>query len=1646
MLSNNYFLFKSPKISNNFIRLLRTKKNFSNLSSQDLLKYEKKSPREHILMRPGMYIGQVNPTVLPYYLLNSSKSSIKKENVPYIPGLLKIFDEVLINASDNYIRSNIEMKDNINKMTYLNVNIDKIYGTNLLTNNKLTNKNDKNENSNVNLDEEIENLKKDFIQNKKKFNDDILQEKLKNLTDLSNNLLLKITIQNNGNTIPIELHPTEKIYIPELIFGHLLTGTNFDDNTIRLTGGSHGYGAKLTNIFSKKFSVEICNNNKIYYQEWNENMKICNEPIIKDFNHLKIKKENYTKISFIPDLKLFNLPKLDKNNLELVENNNKIVTSSSSLDSSSSNYIKSIEEIKFDNNVINNIIKIFERRIYDLSASFSNSPSSSSKNLTLKLNNEKIQANSLVNYANLFYNSIDKNLIENNLLLDYINKHSSTSSPTLVDTTSDSLENKLDDFKDFKIEENDSTIDLTDSLISCNLNDNWSFIIAPSLTKNFESISFVNNVNTTRGGTHVNIIMNQINKYIENYLINTKKLNLNKNFNIKNNFFLFLNTNISNPHFEGQSKDALNTPFDLSKNSDLILPQSFYKKLEKSLILKLIENDVKNKNKIKENNSLKKKLKTINITRLEDAKYAGSSNSSECTLLLTEGDSAKALAVAGLSVVGRDYYGVMPLKGKILNVRNLNKKTIVENEELMNLFKAIGLDFSLKYDKEEDFATLRYGKIMFMCDQDYDGSHIKGLLLNFFEKFWPNLLEKYGFLQEFITPIVKVKFLKKKTSDGKYEERSFFSLQEYQKWYDENVDDRNNFNIKYYKGLGTSTANEAREYFQNIDLHRKIFTSATSSYYPTSSSFKSNYNELIDLAFNKDRANDRKDWLISTYNPNNHRDYSNSDINYKDFIENEFIHFSYQDNIRSIPSIIDGLKPSQRKVLYGYFSKFGSNSSYVDYQNQLFLYKSLNKDKGIEENPTSISKSKQNKAELIEFKELEIEYTNIKKQYEKLKDELIIMKEKNNQYEYELKKLKDKEIDINEAIDLIYSTNSSDPSISKLKKKLKLIKEKIIDLKLTIEDHDDKLIIAKNKLKDLEKKYKKLDKEYNNLKTSLKINNNNDISPNSFLNRNYQNFMANLKKSFKLVDYNEIKVIQIAGYISEKTSYHHGEQSLHSTIINMAADYLGSGNNLPYLEGIGQFGTRFMNGKDYASPRYIFSSLSSISRLLFPFIDEELLKNNEDDGEIIEPMFYVPILPTILLNSSSGIGTGWSTYIPSYNIDEIINIFLDFLYKTKDTDEEIYLKENKLLPYFNGFAGEICRAGEEDKFNDVDNEDDDDNNDYEENNEKFLKMKSSSSPTSSSNFNCYGNIIKKSKYVYEITEIPIQTSIQEYKNYLSKLLNSKYLTNIQELHGINDIKFIITISDECYDEFKFVNFTENKREIMKKFKLKSNISLNNIHAFNSSYSSQALPRNISDESEKDSSLCFSSKIQQYSSPEEIINEFYKTRYHFYEQRKKLLIIKNSIQYKVNRMKSKFINDVISGEINLIKSSSNSSFKVMNDKDLSNKMKELGYLTEEEIYKEAYSMNDLYSPISSSPQAPYTLSPPSLSNIPNNFNYLINLPLKSLTQERLKELEDRAKQAQDILEAIQTTSPKEMWIHDLELLKIGIEQLKQRGKK
>lgn len=598
-----------------------------------------------------------------------------------------------------------------------------------------------------------------------------------------------ISVYNNGCGIPVVMHKEEKMYVPTMIFGHLLTSSNYNDEEEKVTGGRNGYGAKLCNIFSTKFTVETASKQykKHFKQTWGSNMTKASEPKIKEAG----KDDDFTKVTFSPDLAKFKMEKLE-----------------------------------------DDIVALMSRRAYDIAMT--------TAGVKVYLNGERLKINKFKDYVDL-----------------YIKR---------------------------KEDENGQPL----KVVYEKVNDRWEIALTIS-DRGFQQVSFVNSIATTKGGKHVDTVADSIVKNVLEVLKKKNKGGVNiKPVQVKNHMWLFINCLIVNPTFDSQTKENM-TLQAKSFGSKCNYSEKFMTAVTKSGLMESVLTWAKFKAQTElVKASGKKQSKLKGIPKLEDANDAGTRNAHLCTLILTEGDSAKTLAVSGLSVVGRDHYGVFPLKGKPLNVRDASHKQVLENVEINNLIKILGLQYKKKYLTVDDLKTLRYGKVMIMADQDQDGSHIKGLIINFIHHNWPELL-KLPFLEEFITPIVKAK--------KKDKEISFYSLPEFEEWKN-NTENHHTYTIKYYKGLGTSTSNEAKEYFQNMERHRIKFKYAG----PTD-------DHHIELAFSKKGADQRKEWLTSHMDEVKRRKeiglperylYTKDTkaVSYSDFVNLELVLFSNGDNVR----------------------------------------------------------------------------------------------------------------------------------------------------------------------------------------------------------------------------------------------------------------------------------------------------------------------------------------------------------------------------------------------------------------------------------------------------------------------------------------------------------------------------------------------------------------------------------------------------------------------------------------------------------------------------------------------------------------------------------------------------------------------------
>ncbi|XP_048524898.1 DNA topoisomerase 2 isoform X2 [Dendroctonus ponderosae] len=1186
--------------------------------------YQKKSQLEHILLRPDTYIGSVETATEPMWIYDTDREMMVQKIIDFVPGLYKIFDEILVNAADN--------KQRDQSMDCIKIEI-----------------------------KPEENM---------------------------------VSVWNNGKGIPVVMHEDEKMYVPTMIFGHLLTSSNYNDEEEKVTGGRNGYGAKLCNIYSEKFIVETASkeHKRHFKQTWGSNMTKASEPKIKDFFGA-----DFTKITFYPDLAKFHMDKLT-----------------------------------------DDIVGLMSRRAFDVAAS--------TKGVKVFLNGQRLPIKNFRDYVQLYFKG------------EY-------------DERGNPLKVVYEEF-----------------------DERWEVAVTLS-DSGFQQMSFVNSIATTKGGRHVEYIVEMIAKQLLDIIKKKNKGGTTiKPHQVKNHMWVFINCLIVNPTFDSQTKE--NMTLQVKKfGSKCSISDKFILGVQKSGIIETVLTWAKLKEQTElVKASTGKSAGKLKIHKLVEANKAGSATGWKCTLILTEGDSAKTLAVSGLSVIGRDYYGVFPLRGKLLNVREATHKQILENVEINSLLSIIGLQYKKKYLTRDDLKSLRYGKIMIMTDQDQDGSHIKGLLINFIHYNWPELL-RLDFLEEFITPIVKAK--------KKNQEISFYSLPEFEEWKKDTAN-HHTFEIKYYKGLGTSTSKEAKEYFGNMTRHKIPFRYGGPE-----------DDDHIVLAFSKKHIEARKEWLTNFMVDSKHRKemglpekylYAKDTrfVNYKDFVNLELVLFSNADNIRSIPSLVDGLKPGQRKVLY----------------------------------------------------------------------------------------------------------------------------------------------------------------------TCLKRN-----------------------------DKREVKVAQLAGSVAETSAYHHGEVSLAMTIVNLAQNYVGS-NNINLLEPRGQFGTRLAGGKDSASPRYIFTKLSPLTRLLFHPDDDPLLKHEYDDSQKIEPVWYIPIIPMVLVNGADGIGTGWMTKIPNYNPRDLVECIRSML----DGEEP-----KELHPWYKNFKGTVEFCGDK----------------------RY----------------CISGELAIMGNTLEITELPVGTWTQTYKeNVLEAMQGSDKVKNDKAKEKDKDKdKAKDKVKDKCkwsiqdfkeYSTDTTVHFvvtpSPSQMELMEKeglhtvFKLQSLISLGSMCCF-------------------DELGC----LRRFDTVMDILKEFYTLRMSMYVKRKDHLEGMLTVEAQKLSNQARFIMEKCNGSLTV----ENKKRKVIVDELI-----RLGYDPDpvqewkkmhlKDAEEEAAPEGEEELPDTTSKAKKPVDPEKAFKNLAEvkKFDYLLGMSMWMLTEEKKNELLKQRDNKLTELDILKKKKPSDLWREDLDIFAKKLDEVEEKERK
>lgn len=1066
-------------------------------------------PREHVLERTGMYAGSVVPDKWTTHVYDREAGRMVKRDLTVVPALYKVFDELVVNAIDHVTRmaqaiaaaGGPEASDVV-PVRNIRIAIDRASG--------------------------------------------------------------RVDVTNDGDGLEVELHPEHKLWVPEMVFGHLLTSSNYNDDEERVVGGQNGLGAKICNILSTFFEIETVDHRrkKVYTQAWHDNMSRADKPSVR-----ACAKKPYTRVSFVPDYARFGMP----------------------------------------GGLSDDMAALFEKRCYDACAL-------TDASVSVWLNGEKIDCKTFERYTDLY------------------------------------LGPKADHPRVYE-----------------RIGERWEVVASYTDAMGFEQVSFANGIWTVRGGKHVDHVAAQVCAKLAEVIEKRRKCGSVKPQHVKSHLVLFVKGLVANPTFDSQTKDLLTTPASRF-GSKVDIDDKFIDKLYKTGIAEHVAalSGASEDKQLKKTDG--KKTGTVRgIVKLDDATWAGTARSAECTLILTEGDSAKAMALSGLEVVGRERYGVFPLRGKLLNVKDVAAAKLAQNEEIATLKKILGLESGRDYDAEVGAGRpwpLRYGRVMAMCDSDVDGSHIKGLLFNLFQTLWPSLFARSGFLCSLLTPIVKAR----KGS----EELQFHNLTDYENW--QRAGDRAGWAIKYYKGLATSKDDEARAYFRDMRMVEYVHTAEGGA-----------STAAIDLAFNKKRADDRKEWLggydrqaVLVYGAGGAAGAEATRVPYEDFVHRELIHFSNYDVERSIPSAIDGLKISQRKVLYGCFKR-------------------------------------------------------------------------------------------------------------------------------------------------------------------------------------------------NLVS--EVRVAQLAAYVSEHTAYHHGEASLQGTIVGMAQDFVGS-NNVNVLLPNGQFGTRVQGGKNAGSPRYIYTQLGDAAFRLFRREDAPVLRYGEDDGLSIEPEWYAPIVPMVLVNGALGIGTGFSTSVPCYNPRDVAGAVRRVLearvLRAADPEAGAAAEAaalagaDDLVPWYRGYTGSI---------------------------ERHPKGRGWVSRGR------YERLPGAAPRV-RVTELPVGTWTEDYKEMLEAMLERGDIKAYESNYYNDTVDFVITFaSAERLDALMGAapgsdeDGGRTQLEAFLKLASTKNLGTGNMFLFNAR-----------------------GQITKYAGPGDVVREFVDVRMGVYARRKEHQLAQLARDAQLARERVRFLDAVISGEV------------------------------------------------------------------------------------------------------------------------------------
>merc|ERR1719500_507247 len=442
-------------------------------------------------------------------------------------------------------------------------------------------------------------------------------------------------------------------------------------------------------------------------------------------------------------------------------------------------------------------------------------------------------------------------------------------------------------------------------------------------------------------------------------------------------------------------------------------------------------------------------------------------------------------------------------------------------------------------------------------------------------------------------------------------------------------------------------------------------------------------------------------------------------------------------------------------------------------------------------------------------------------------------------------------------------------------------------------------------------------------------------------------------------DKREVKVAQLAGSVGEMSAYHHGEMSLMGTIIGFAQNYAAS-NNINLLQPIGQFGTRLAGGKDHASPRYIFTQMSPLARMIFNPNDDPILNHLTDDNQKIEPEWYIPILPMVLVNGADGIGTGWMTKIPNYNPREIVANLRKMIKGEEPSD---------MIPWFKNFLGSV-------------------------------------EPLDHQRYVVNGELATLSDTKVEITELPVKTWTNQYKEQLETMLagNEKtpaVITDYKDYNTDTTVKFIVQMNDAKLRE------AERSSGLHTFFKLQTTMSTTSMVLF-------------------DHLGC----LRKFENVGEILREFYNLRLEYYAKRKK---------YMEGLLGSEACK--LSNQARFILEKCDGSLKIENKKK---------QIMIEELTRRGYDSDPIKAwkkSVDGEEEEPEDDPDSQEVRVGKekgpDYDYLLGMPMWNLTKEKKDELCRKRDDKQQELENLKAKSKEELWQDDLDEFMTKLDEVEAK---